>query len=130
MNSTAALKIVQFRPPKVVTANVYGNRISEPTRPGNATSWNSWSVVKGKPACGSLVATMLQSSQIEKPRCSAKIDQMRLRRAMALPLDCQNFSSSGFQSEIQAGLSSLINVFLSDGDRPRIGAAEIGRASC
>src|SRR5580700_1445611 len=44
---------------------------------------------------------MLQIIQIEKPRCSAKIDQIRLRRAMNLPLDSQNFSSSGFHSEIQ-----------------------------
>src|SRR5262249_28693019 len=56
---------------------------------------------------------MLQTSQIEKPRCSAKIDQMRLRRAMALPVDFQNCASSGFQSEIQVGFRLLINVFLS-----------------
>src|SRR6516165_3864814 len=65
---------------------------------------------------------MLQSSQIEKPRCSAKIDQMRLRRAMNLPFEFQNFSSSGFQSEIQAGLSLLISVFLSvSGSAPHRG---------
>ena len=45
MNSSAALTIVQLRPPKIGTANVYGNRISEPINPGSATSWNSWSVV-------------------------------------------------------------------------------------
>src|SRR5215468_6327186 len=44
---------------------------------------------------------MLQISQIEKPRCSATIDQIRLRRAMAFPFEFQYFSSSGFQSEIQ-----------------------------
>src|ERR1700738_74469 len=53
---------------------------------------------------------MLQTSQIEKPRCSAKIDQARLRRAMNLPLDSQNFASSGFQSEIQVELSLLMGV--------------------
>src|SRR5215475_832253 len=52
---------------------------------------------------------MLHTSQIEKPRCSAKIDQMRLRWAMALPVDFQNVSSSGFQSEIQVGFRLLIN---------------------
>src|ERR1700739_136617 len=62
---------------------------------------------------------MLQTSQIEKPRCSAKIDQMRLRWAMALPVDFQNVSSSGFHSEIQLELGLLIRVFLSGGDRPR-----------
>src|ERR1700733_13707567 len=56
---------------------------------------------------------MLQISQIEKPRCSAMIDQMRLRLAMALPLDSQNVASSGFQSEIQRVFASLIEDFLS-----------------
>src|SRR5947209_7684661 len=55
---------------------------------------------------------MLQSSQIEKPRCSATIDQMRLRRAMYLPVDSQNFSFSGFQSEIQLRFRLLISMFL------------------
>src|SRR5262245_17884792 len=62
---------------------------------------------------------MLQMSQIEKPRCSAKIDQMRLRWAMNLPVDFQNVSSSGFHSEIQLELGLLIRVFLSGGARPR-----------
>src|SRR5258707_14866513 len=54
---------------------------------------------------------MLQISQTEKPMCSATIDQMRLRRATALPLVFQYVSSSGFQSEIQVVL--LIEDFLS-----------------
>ena len=45
MKSSSALTIVQLRPPNFGTANVYGKRISEPTRPGSATSWKSWSVV-------------------------------------------------------------------------------------
>src|SRR5258708_38333574 len=44
---------------------------------------------------------MLQTSQIENPRCSAMIDQMRLRRATVLPVESQNFSSSGCHSAIQ-----------------------------
>src|SRR5437763_10092762 len=55
---------------------------------------------------------MRQSSQIEKPRNSATTDQMRLRRAMYLPVDSQNFSFSGFQSEIQARFRLLISTFL------------------
>src|SRR6516164_1095019 len=55
---------------------------------------------------------MLQISQIENPRCSAKIDQMRLRNATALPVDFQNFSSSGFHSEIQVEFRLLISRFL------------------
>jgi hypothetical protein len=35
-NSSAALRMVQFRPPNWGTAIVYGNRISEPTSPGKA----------------------------------------------------------------------------------------------
>src|SRR5262249_17840161 len=54
-----------------------------------------------KPAAGNLAAVMLQISQIEKPICSATIDQIRFRRAMNLPFDSQNDESSGFQSEIQ-----------------------------
>src|SRR5215510_9303257 len=54
---------------------------------------------------------MLQISQIEKPRCSATIDQMRLRRAMNLPLDSQYFSFSGSQSEIQVVFRSLMRDF-------------------
>src|SRR5262245_40258204 len=69
---------------------------------------------------------MLQSSQTEKPRCSAKIDQMRLRWAMDLPVDFQNASSSGFHSEIQLGLRLLISMFLSGWGRPRRGQAVAG----
>src|SRR5258708_26561105 len=54
---------------------------------------------------------MLQISQTENPMCSATIDQIRLRRATTLPLLFQNVSSSGFQSEIQVGLSWLIGKF-------------------
>src|ERR1700756_809674 len=57
---------------------------------------------------------MLQISQIEKPRCSATIDQMRLRRAMVLPSEFQNFSSSGFQSAIHREFRVLIEHFLSE----------------
>src|SRR5262249_22374210 len=53
---------------------------------------------------------MLQISQIENPRCSATIDQMRLRRATALPLAFQYLSSSGSQSEIQVVFGLLIEV--------------------
>src|SRR2546429_5623659 len=52
---------------------------------------------------------MLQSSQTEKPRYSATIDQMRLRRAMYFPVDSQNSLFSGFQSE---RFRLLISMFL------------------
>src|SRR6516165_10641578 len=84
----------------------------EPMSPGSATSWNSWSVVYWKPACGSLVVTMLQISQTEKPICSATIDQIRLRRAMSLPCVSQKPLSSGRQSEIQLGSRLSIAIVL------------------
>ena len=39
--------------------------------------------------------------QIEKPMCSEKIEKNRLRRATFLPVDSQNWGSSGRQSSIQ-----------------------------
>src|SRR5881392_2074747 len=38
--SSDALMIVQFRPPKVATAKVYGSRSTEPTNAGTAVSRN------------------------------------------------------------------------------------------
>src|SRR5258708_24633530 len=55
---------------------------------------------------------MLQISQTEKPICSAIIDQMRLRRAITLPLAFQKFSFSGFHSEIQVVFGWFIGDFL------------------
>jgi hypothetical protein len=42
------------------------------------------------------------------------IDQMRLRRATNLPVESQNFLSSGSQFAIQVGFVLLIENFLSD----------------
>src|SRR5215468_255624 len=73
---------------------------------------------------------MLHISQIEKPRCSAKIDQMRLRRAMNLPLAFQNFSSSGSQCAIQAEFClPMTVVVLQFEDRPCREGSEVGVAS-
>src|SRR5262245_27549536 len=60
---------------------------------------------------------MLQMSQIEKPRCSAKIDQMRLRWTIDLPVDFRNVSSSGSHSEIQLVSTLLLCVFRTGWDR-------------
>src|SRR6478609_12086287 len=51
ISSSAALAIVQFRPPNLGTANVYGSRSSDPTRLGSATSRNSCCGVNEKPIC-------------------------------------------------------------------------------
>src|SRR5665811_1156331 len=78
---------------------------------------------------------MLQISQTENPICSATIDQMRLRRAMTLPLEFQNASSSGSQSEIQVGSCLCIRCFLSTvvgfeprGTEARAGKVPVGRS--
>src|SRR5258707_15662486 len=71
---------------------------------------------------------MLQMSQIEKPRCSAKIDQVRLRCAMDFPLDFQNVSSSGSHSEIQVEFRWLISLSLSGWHRSLTSAVALLRA--
>ena len=100
-SSSAALIIVQLRPPNLGTANVYGSRSSDPTRLGSATSTKSCCGVKEKPICSRNAELTLQISQTEKPRCSAKIDQIRLRRATCRPPPSQNSGSSGRQSSTQ-----------------------------
>lgn len=45
--------------------------------------------------------TMLHSIHTLNPTCSAKIEKIRLRRAVALPVVSQNSGSSGRQSSIQ-----------------------------
>jgi hypothetical protein len=60
-----------------------------------------------------LVATIDQISQTENPMFSATIDQIKLRRATNLPVEFQNVSSSGLQSEIQIvlfGFCSLTQI--------------------
>src|SRR4051794_22722326 len=95
-----AATAVQLRPAKTGTANVYGSRSSAPTRLGIATRTNSCCGVKSNPAAARNAELTLQIIHTEKPRCSAKIDQSRLRRATRWPVSCQNVSSSGRQSSI------------------------------
>ena len=42
ISSSRALTIVQFRPPNMPTAKVYGSRSTAPTRVGNAVRRNFW----------------------------------------------------------------------------------------
>src|SRR5438552_16150102 len=44
--SNAALMTVQFRPPSLATANVYGIRMAEPTAAGAVVSRNFWPGLK------------------------------------------------------------------------------------
>ena len=57
--------------------------------------------VNSKPMESRKAELTLQISHTEKPRCSAKIDQIRLRRATSFPVVSQNSGSSGRQSSIQ-----------------------------
>ena len=110
MTSSVAEIIVQFRPPKTGTANVYGSRRKAPTPLGTATSHSAWVAVSANPDAAGLpsapavicTTTMLHSSHTENPMCSAKIDQIRLRLAVGLPTVPQNSGSSGRQSSIQS----------------------------
>src|SRR6266478_3338543 len=79
--------------------------MKDPIRPGSDTSVKSCAVVYLNPMLGSFVAAMLQTSHTEKPKFSARIDQMRLRRAIDFPLFSQNSASSGFQSLIHLDMS-------------------------
>jgi hypothetical protein len=53
------------------------------------------------PAFARLMTMIVHSTQIEKPRCSAKIEKARFLRAIRRPPAAQNAASSGFQSSIQ-----------------------------
>ena len=64
-------------------------------------SQNDSELVSWNPAAGSITTTMLHSCQMMNPRNSAKIDQPRLRRAMARPDAAQNVGFSAFQPSIQ-----------------------------
>src|SRR5947209_2654544 len=95
-NSIAEM-VVQLRPPKTGTANVYGSRRKAPTPLGIATRHNAWLAVSAQPdaaACpwGPAVmwtTTMLHNIQTLNPTCSAKMEKIRLRRAIGLPVDSQ-----------------------------------------
>src|SRR5919112_736010 len=96
IRSSRADTMVQLRPPKRGTMKVYGMRSVAPTRLGMEISQKISDVEKLNPAAGSWTTTMDQSCHTTKPRNSAKIDQLRLRRAMVRPADshCCLFSAS------------------------------------
>src|SRR5438132_4208535 len=107
IRSRSALTTVQLRPPNFGTAKVYGKRMIDPTSPGTETSVKSCAVVYLNPAAGSRVAAMLHTSHTEKPMFSARIDQMRFRRAIDRPVASQKCGSSGFQSLIHLDIICL-----------------------
>ena len=95
-SSRPAEMIVQLRPPNFGTRNEYGMRSVAPTRLGIEMSQKISPVLRSNPAAGSVTATIDHSCQTTNPRNSAKIDQRRLRRAMARPsvAHCTSFSGS------------------------------------
>src|ERR1700757_3307247 len=109
ITNRVAEMIVQLRPPKIGTANVYGNRRKAPTPLGTATRHRAWLAVSAQPDGAGwpwapaviCTTTMLQSIHTLNPTCSAKMEKIRLRRAIALPVVSQNTGSSGRQSSIQ-----------------------------
>ena len=84
-----------------------------------------------KPICSRNAALTLQISQTEKPRCSAKIDQIRFRRATCRPPFSQNSGSSGRQSSIQRPLRRVVGLVVSGVSvrvmRPTLGAGGFTR---
>ena len=99
-SSRPAEMIVQLRPPNLGTRNEYGMRSVAPTRLGIEMSQKISPVPRSNPAFGSVTATIDHSCQTTNPRNSAKIDQRRLRRAMARPSVAHCTSSSGSQWSI------------------------------
>src|SRR4051812_27955040 len=99
---------VHVRPPNLGTANVYGIRRVEPIRFGTAVSQNCSGSVSVIPMLPRLITTIVHSTQMLKPRFSAKIESARFFRATRLPVCSQNCSSSGFQSSIHRPCCVLI----------------------
>src|SRR4051812_5257340 len=100
MRSSAALTTVQFRPPNLATANVYGSRMPAPTAVGSVVSRNFCD--GSSPYSGPRKSTNTdQRLQIENPMCSEKMENMRFRFATFSPFSAQNTGSSGRQSSIQ-----------------------------
>lgn len=100
ISSSAALIVVHSRPPKRAIANVYGIRSADPTRLGIAVSRN-WSHSDSvMPTFERLITTIVHSTQMLNPMCSAKIEKIKLRRAILAPVEAQNASFSGSQWSI------------------------------
>src|SRR5690348_9354157 len=77
-SNSAALKIVQLRPPNLATANVYGSRMPAPTAVGSVVSKNFCD--GSNPYAGPRKSTNTDHKlQIEKPMCSERIEKSRLR---------------------------------------------------
>src|SRR3954453_4552948 len=79
-------------------------RSADPIRLGSAVSQNCSGSESVIPTLPRLITTIVQSTQMLKPKCSAKIEKERFLRAIRSPFSSQNRSSSGSQSSIQRPL--------------------------
>src|SRR5215210_7044111 len=100
ISSSAALTIVQLRPPNLATAKVYGSRTKAPSAVGSVVSRNLPAGSMPNTGSGRKSTSTDHRLQIEKPTCSEKIEKNRFRRATVFPVDSQNRGSSGRQSSI------------------------------
>lgn len=92
---------------------MYGSRSAAPTPLGTATRHKAWLTVSAQPDAAGCVGcpgaptaviwttTMLHNIHTLNPTCSAKIEKIRFRRAIGLPVVSQKLESSGRQSSIQ-----------------------------
>lgn len=101
ISSSDALIVVQARPPNLGTAKVYGILRKEPMRLGTAVSRNSSGTERVIPTLPRFSTTIVHSTQMLNPMCSANTDHARFLRAMRLPVCSQNSSFSGSQWSIQ-----------------------------
>ena len=100
MSRRPAETIVQFRPPKIATAKVYGTRTTAPTSVTIEVSRNLSAGVS--PYSGPMKSTSTDHMvQIEKPMCSESTEKKRFRRATFSPVSFQKASFSGSQCWIQ-----------------------------
>lgn len=99
-SSRLAETMVQFRPPKIATAKVYGTRTTAPTSVTIEVSMNLSAGVS--PYSGPMKSTITDHMvQIENPMCSESTEKSRFRRATFSPVSFQKVSSSGSHSWIQ-----------------------------
>src|SRR6478735_10339072 len=100
MSSSSAEMMVQLRPPKVATANVYGSRSTAPSSVGSAVSRNL--PAASMPYSGPRNSTSTDHiDQTEKPMCSEITEKTRFFLAIRAPFSAQKTGSSGRQSSIQ-----------------------------
>lgn len=120
----SALNTVQFRPPNRATAKVYGTRTRAPTSVAVEIRKNL--PAGSTPYSGPMNRTITDHRvQTEKPMCSDRTENQRLRRAIRSPLVRQKVSSSGSHCSIQRPAITRLHGGLG-GVVPNLGSARFG----